>query len=145
LTTGRESRASSPLSELIVKRGGDIILATPCTEGISGTAEHVESIAAMAGLPSKLMRHEAHKLGIADLAGVNTAVVAARINELAWVSVFSEGLTDRDLQILGHERALSVQKGLERALERQGPGPGAKVIVITHGGETCPVLAGKAD
>ncbi len=125
-------------AELIVRRGGDILLATPCPEGIS-TPEHAEAMAALAGIPSKRMRHEAQRLGIEDLAGVNTAVVAARINELAWVAVYSHGLTDEHLRILGHERADSLQEGLQRAFERQGRDAG--VLVITHGGETCPVLA----
>lgn len=130
-------------AELIVKRGGDIILATPCPERIAGTPEHAATMTALAGLPSKLMRLEAEKRGLTDLAGVNTAVVAQRINELAWVSVYSDGLTDDDLRVLGHERATSIEEGLKRAFERQGPR--AKVIVITHGGETCPVLASKLD
>jgi len=90
-------------------------------------------------LPSRLMRHEARRRGIRDLAGINTAVVAARINELAWVSVYSHGLSDRDLAVLGHERAASLQEGLQQALVRQCPQAG--VIVITHGGETYPLLA----
>lgn len=126
-------------AELVVKRGGDIILATPCRERIAGTPEHVHSMTALAGLPSKRIRHEAERRGIRDLAGVNTAVVAARINELAWVSVYSDGLTDEDLRVLGHERATSIDDGLRHAFARQGPQ--AKVLVITHGGETCPVLA----
>ncbi len=129
-------------AELIVKRGGDVILATPCPERISANAEHAETMAALAGLPSRCMRHEAQRRGLADLAGVNTAVVAARINELAWVSVYSGGLTDDDLRVLGHERAPSIEEGLSRAFARQGPQ--AQVIVITHGGETCPALASAA-
>ncbi len=128
-------------AELIVKRGGDIILATPCPERIAGQVEHAESMAALAGVPSKRMRQEAQRRGITDLAGVNTAVVAARVNELAWVSVYSEGLTDEDLRVLGHERATSIQQGLQRAFERQGAG--ARVVVITHGGDLCPVLVGR--
>ena len=128
-------------AELIVKRGGDVILATPCPEGIAGNPEHVRSMAALAGLPSKAMRHEAARRGIKDLAGVNSAVVAARINELAWVSVYSHGLTDEHLRILGHERATTIEEGLQRAFARQGPQ--ARVLVITHGGDICPVLASK--
>jgi nickel-dependent lactate racemase len=127
-------------AELIVKRGGDIILATPCPEGIAGTAEHAETMTALAGVPSKEMRHVAEQRGLSDLAGVNTAVVAARVNELAWVSVYSHGLSDRDLRVLGHTRVQSIQEGLERAFKRQGAK--AQVLVITHGGELCPVLAG---
>jgi len=126
-------------AELIVKRGGDIILATPCSEGIASTKEHEETMIALAGMPSREMRLRAQEMGLTDLAGVNTAVVAARINELARVSVYSTGLTDDQLRALGHARARTVQEGVDRALRRQGPY--ANVVVITHGGETCPVLA----
>ena len=125
-------------AELIVKRGGDVVLATPCPEGIAGTKEHEETMVALAGIPSRDMRLKAQQLGLADLAGVNTAVVAARVNELAWVSVYSTGLTDDQLRVLGHHRIQSLQEGIDLALRRQGPD--ANVLVITHGGETCPVL-----
>jgi len=69
-----------------------------------------------------------------DLTGLNTAVVAARINELAWVSVYSDGLSDDQLRVLGHARTTTVQEGLHRALRRQGPG--ARVVIITQRG-TC--------
>jgi len=126
-------------AELIVKRGGDIILATPCPEGIAGTKVHEDTMIALAGVPSREMRHKAQEMGLHDLAGVNTAVVAARINELARVSVYSTGLTDDQLRALGHARVRTVQEGVDLALRRQGPN--ANVVVITHGGETCPLLA----
>jgi len=125
-------------AELVIKRGGDIILATPCWEGISTNPHHLEAMRAMKGVPSKLIRHEGKRRGITDLAGLNTATVAARINELAFVQVFSDGLCDDDLAVLGHERATSIQEALAKAFERQGPH--AKVLVITHGGDVCPVL-----
>jgi nickel-dependent lactate racemase len=125
-------------AELVVRRGGDIILATPCPEGIAGTKEHERTIAALAGIPSREMRMRAKQLGLADLAGVNTAVVAARINELAWVGVYTL-MTDAQLRVLGHTRAHTVQEGLDDALARQGPD--AKVLVITHGGDICPMLS----
>ena len=127
-------------AELIVKRGGDIILATPCPEGISATREHAEGMAAVAGVPSRDIRHVGARLGITDLAALNTATVAARVNELAYVSVYSRCLSDEDLRVLGHARAESLEAGLQRAFARQGPD--AQVIVITHGGETYPALAG---
>jgi nickel-dependent lactate racemase len=125
-------------AECIVKRGGDIVLATPCPEGISGTEQHALTISSLAGIPSKETRLRALEMGLHDLSGVNVSVVAARVNELAWVSVYSTGLNDEQLRVLGHRRAGTVQEGLDRALTRQGPD--ANVVVITHGGETCPVL-----
>lgn len=125
-------------AELIAKRGGDIVLATPCPEGIAGNKEHEKTMAALAGIPSKEMRLRAREMGLSDLAGVNTAVVAARVNELAWVSLYT-CMSDDQLRALGHARARTVQEGVDRALARQGPD--AKVLVITHGGDTAPVLA----
>jgi nickel-dependent lactate racemase len=125
-------------AELIVKRGGDIVLASPCHEGIAGEAQHERTIAALAGIPSREMRLRAREMGLSDLAGVNTAVVAARINELAWVSVYT-CMSDAQLAVLGHSRASTVQEGLDRALARQGQD--AKVLVITHGGDICPSLS----
>jgi nickel-dependent lactate racemase len=125
-------------AELIVKRGGDIVLASPCQEGIAGEAQHERTIAALAGIPSREMRLRAGEMGLSDLAGVNTAVVAARINELAWVSVYT-CMSDAQLAVLGHSRASTVQEGLDRALARQGQD--AKVLVITHGGDICPSLS----
>ncbi len=124
-------------SENIVKRGGDVILATPCPERIA-IAEHTETLRALKGLPSRVGRHETERRRIRDLAGVNVAVALARMHELAWVSIYSEGLTDEDLDILGCARAVSVQSALDLAFKRQGPD--AQVVAITHGGELCPVV-----
>jgi len=125
-------------AELIVKRGGDIVLASPCPEGIAGEVQHESTIAALAGMPSREMRLRAREMGLTDLAGVNTAVVAARINELAWVSVCT-CMSDAHLAVLGHTRARTVQEGLNKALVRQGAD--ARVLVITHGGDICPTLS----
>ena len=125
-------------AEPVIKRGGDIILATPCWEGISSNVHHLEAMRAMTGVPSRQIRHEGRAQGIDDLAGLNTATVAARINELAFVQVVSDGLSDADLDVLGHQRAPSVQAALDVAFQRQGPA--AKVLVITHGGDISPLL-----
>ncbi len=125
-------------AELVVKRGGDIILASPCREGISTNPHHLEAMRLARGLPSKAIRHEALRRGFTDWTGLNTAVVAARVNELAYVQMVSSGLCDEELAILGHARAESIEAGLARAFGRQGED--AKVLVITHGGDLCPVL-----
>jgi lactate racemase len=126
--------------EPVIKRGGDIIMASPCPERIA-VHEHTETVRRLKGLASRVARHEAARRGMSDLAGVNVSVFMARLNELAWVSIYSEGLTDEDLDMLGCARAHSMQQAVDAALERQGPA--AQVAVITHGGETCPVLRTK--
>jgi len=60
------------------------------------------------------------------------------MNELANISIYSDCLTDDDLDTLGVTRAVTIQSALDAALQRQGPD--AQVLVISQGGELCPVL-----
>jgi nickel-dependent lactate racemase len=123
--------------EPVIKRGGDIIMATPCPERIA-IHEHTATMRALKGLSSRAARHEAVRRGVKDLTAVNVVVWLGRLNELAWVSLYSDGLTDDDLDVLGFARAHSIQSALDIAFKRQGPD--AQVLVVTHGGELCPVL-----
>jgi len=126
-------------SERIVKRGGDIILVTPCPERLSSQPEHVEALAASRDIPSRMLYHEARRHGLEDYAALCVSDISARCRELAWVTVVSDGLTAEDVSILGLDRASSVEEALDRALARQGDD--ASILVLTHGGETVPVLA----
>jgi nickel-dependent lactate racemase len=126
-------------SERIVKRGGDVILVTPCPEGLSSQQDHVMTMEALEGIPSRCLYHEAIQRDLHDYAALTVSGIAACVRELAWVTVVSDGLTDHELEVLGFERAETVQQALEKALERQGPE--ASIAVLTHGGETVPILA----
>jgi nickel-dependent lactate racemase len=125
-------------AERIVKRGGDIILLTPCPEGLSSEREHVTMLEAMAGIPSRDQFHEARRRGLEDYAALCVSDIAARCHELAWVTVVSDGLTEDQVQVLGLGRAPDLVTALERAYVRQGSQ--ASIAVITHGGETVPTI-----
>jgi nickel-dependent lactate racemase len=125
-------------AERIVKRGGDIILLTPCPEGLSSQREHVSTLEALQGIPSRSLFHEARRQGVDDYAALTVSNIAACCRELAWVTVVSHGLTEDDISVLGLERADSVDEALDRALKRQGDG--ASIVFLTHGGETLPVV-----
>jgi nickel-dependent lactate racemase len=125
-------------AEKIVKRGGDIILLTPCPEGLSSQREHVATLEALANLPSRRLYHEARRQGIHDYAALTVSNIAACCRELAWVTVVSDGLTKDEIGVLGLDSAASVEEALERALKRQGDE--ASIVILTHGGETLPVL-----
>ena len=125
-------------AERIVKRGGDIILLTPCPEGLSSQREHVLTMQSLAGLPSRRLFHEARQRGIHDYAALAVSDIAARCRELAWVTVVSDGLSEDEVGVLGLERAESVEEALDRALKRQGDE--ATITVLTHGGETLPIV-----
>jgi nickel-dependent lactate racemase len=129
-------------AERIVKRGGSIILVTPCPEGISSQREHVEAIAALHGLPSRELYHASLRLGVGDYAALALSDACARCSELAWVTVVSKGLTTEQVEILGLEPAESVEAALAQAFRRQGPE--ARIVVLTHGGESLPVIGATA-
>lgn len=126
-------------AERIVKRGGDIILVTPCPEGISSQREHAEAIATLRGLPSRELYHAALRLDVEDYAALALSDACARCSELAWVTVVSGGLTKEHLNILGLESAQDIGAALDKAFERQGRD--ASIVVLTHGGESLPVIA----
>jgi nickel-dependent lactate racemase len=125
-------------AERVVKRGGDIILVTPCPERLSSQEEHAAALAALAGIPSRSLFHEARQRGVDDYAALCVSDIAARSRELAWVSVVSDGLTESDVGILGLARANSIEDALSVALARQGQEAG--IVVLTHGGEILPVV-----
>jgi nickel-dependent lactate racemase len=125
-------------AERVVKRGGDIILVTPCPEGISSQREHVGAIAALRGLPSRELYHASLQQGLEDYAALALSDTCARCTELARVTVVSNGLTREEVDILGLESAETVEAALARAFRHQGPG--ASIVVLTHGGESLPVI-----
>lgn len=127
-------------AERIVKRGGDIVLLTPCPEGLSSQREHASTMEALEGIPSRCLFHEAQRRGLDDYAALTVSDIAARCRELAWVTVVSEYLAEDDVAVLGLDYAGSVEEALERALKRQGDE--ASILVLTHGGETLPVVGG---
>jgi len=126
-------------AERLVKRGGDVILVTPCPEGISSQSEHVEAIAALSGMPSRELYHASVRLGIEDYAALALSDTCARCSELAWITVVSDGLTREHVQMLGLESNKTVERALAKAFRRQGRD--ASIVVLTHGGESLPVIA----
>lgn len=127
-------------AERVVKRGGDIILLTPCPEALSSQAEHVSTMEALAGIPSRSLFHETQRQGLDDYAALCVSDICARCTELAWVTVVSDGLAEDELAVVGLDGADSVEKALETALKRQGEE--ASIVVLTHGGEMLPVVGG---
>jgi predicted MPP superfamily phosphohydrolase len=84
--------------------------------------------------------HEARRQSLDDYAALTVSNIAACCRELAWVTVVSDGLSEDEISVLGLDRADSGEVALEKALKRQGDD--ASIIVLTHGGETLPVVGG---
>ena len=56
------------------------------------------------------------------------------------MTVVSECLTEDEVAVLALDYAENVEEALERARKRQGDE--ANILVLTHGGETLPVVGG---
>jgi len=100
-----------------VKKGGTIILVTPCPERISP----MHSIFAHHATKSyKQILEEVDKKTIKDLPAAGALLMHAQIREHANIICYSTGLTDEDTRSLGFERASSVEEALEMAMRRHG-------------------------
>ena len=126
-------------AELMVRRGGEIILLSSCREGVCRNEEHMRTLESLEGIPCRALLREAQRLGLTDYAALAVAGVAARCNELAWVTVVSECLTEDQAALMGHQHASAVEEALGAAFERQGRD--ARVSVLTHGGDIFPLVA----
>jgi nickel-dependent lactate racemase len=125
-------------AELLVKRGGEIILVSSCPEGLCDNEEHLFTLQSLAGVPGRELLREARRQGLTDYAALAVVGVAARCNELARVTVVSGHLSEDEVALMGHGHAASVDEALEDALGRQGAD--ATISVITHGGDIVPAL-----
>ena len=120
-----------------VRRGGELILLTPCSEGISSEPHHRHVVGRYAGLESKKILRCARADGEWDLASANTALHMALIRETADITVVSDGLTAEDCLTMGFAHADDLQSAVDEALARCGNH--AKVTVMTHGSKVVPV------
>ncbi|GHV46691.1 hypothetical protein FACS1894204_08820 [Synergistales bacterium] len=121
-------------AQKIVKKGGVIIIATPCPEGISPV--HTD-LADYAGCSSKALI-EGFKSGeLKDGVGASLATAWAIAREKADIITFSPGITKEDKEKLGHTHAPSIVWAIEEAFRRQGEN--ARVTVLPHSPDTLPL------
>ncbi len=121
---------------LAVRKGGALILVTPCVEGFSAThgelSRHgyppVEEIKRMV---------EQGTVGSKAVA-VHMVQVSKVARERATVIVVTRGISPADLRRAGMEHAATPQEGLQKALELAGPG--AKVAVLQGAAQMIPLI-----
>ena len=115
-----------------VRKGGTIILATPCPERISP----MHSFGSYATMDYAQVSEAVSKNEIADLPVAGALLMHAQIREHAHVICYSTGLREEDTRLLGFERAASIEEALKLALKRHGEN--ARVGVLECG-EVVPV------
>lgn len=124
----------------MTRPGGDLIVVSPCTEGV-GPYTNMPSL--MARDRYDLERRIRSGDIAADITGVMAALAVRlnRIGERVRISMVTDGLSRDVAREMGYVHHDSVESALADALARQGPQ--APVSVMTHGGYTYPIVSGE--
>jgi len=122
-------------ADLATKPAGGIIELAPCPEGISAT--HPRWIQYLQHTTKEL--REMYKAGeVEDLVALGLALNVTYVREKHPVCLVSDGVSDRDAVKMGFSKFNTVEEALQFLSRRYGSG--SSINVLTHGGETYPVL-----
>ena len=108
-------------SDLAVKAGGIVIVATPCHEGVAQT--HCNMLD-MTPYGSRRLREMVSAKELADEVGAALAIAWAQVKEREEVWIVSDGICPDEAAKLGFRHFNSVQEALDAALAQKGPPPG---------------------
>ncbi len=122
-------------SDLAVKAGGIIILATPCPEGVSVMHADILEITgySMRELQDKVARKEVH-----DEVAASLAIGWAQVKEREAVYMVSDGVCAEDAKKLGFKPFASVGEALAEAIRQKGTD--ARITVLTHAPDMLPII-----
>lgn len=122
-------------SDLAVKAGGTVIIATPCYEGIAVTHSDMTDIT---GKSAEDIRKMVENKEVPDEVAAALAIAWAQVKERETVYIVSDGIKDEEAQKLGFVPFSSVHQALEAAFERHGKN--ARVTVLTHAPDMLPII-----
>lgn len=121
-----------------VKKGGYIIFAAPCYEGMEHNHPKLRDWAKLAYDEAKrtaeLISLEDDK---EDLVAADIAMANARVRERAEILIITEGLTEEDITTLGYKRYGNLQEAVDFALRQI---PKGTIGVLARGGDCLPYL-----
>ncbi len=120
-------------SDLAVKAGGIVIVATPCHEGVAQT--HCNMLD-MTPYGSRRLREMVSAKELADEVGAALAIAWAQVKEREEVWIVSDGIRPDEAAKLGFRHFASVQGALDAALAQKGSA--ARVTVLTHAPDMLP-------
>lgn len=122
-------------ADLATKPGGTIIELTPCPEGVS----------VMHPMWIEYLQHsfedlkELYEAGdVEDFVALGVALNVVYVRERHPIYMISDGITDKEAEKMGFRKFKDVNEALEDA--SQGYGLKAKINILTHGGETYPII-----
>ena len=121
-------------ADLATKVGGTILELTPCPEGLSVIHEKWLDYLQHDTDELKAM----YKAGeIEDLVALGLALNVTHVRERHPICIVSDGITEKDAQKLKFQKFGNVTEALEVMNRRE---PASRINVLTHGGETYPVI-----
>ena len=122
-------------AELVARRGGTIVIVTPCPEGVAVTHPDMVHFAGqpMAAIDAAIRAGEIH-----DLTAGALALAWANTRRRADVCLVSDGIDDADARALGFAPYHDVQSAVDAAIARHGPR--ARVAVLPRAPDTLPIL-----
>ncbi len=122
-------------ADLVARDGATAILVAPCCEGVGPHPRYLEYQTAAS---AEALLEQAHLMPAQEQLPLAVAAASLRIIRRLNVMVVSEGLDPDDLRRAGMTSSPTPQEALNAALGHHGPA--VDVTVITHGGETVPVI-----
>ena len=125
-------------SDLAVKAGGIIIVATPCDEGVAMTHKDILEVTQKDACS---IREMVSCKQMRDEVAAALAIAWAQVKEREAVYIVSSGICLEDAEKLGFRYFNSVQDALDAALNEKGPE--ARITVLTHAPDMLPVIAPK--
>lgn len=120
---------------LMVRPGGTVILAAPCTEGIS--PEH-PILLELGDCPAREVYERAVRGEFRDPIGVTAHIKIGVMREMAKVILVSQGVSREDTERMGLQYAADLDNAIGMALDRHGEV--ARIGVITHGADIAPII-----
>lgn len=120
-----------------VKKGGTIIFASPCPEGLEHNHPRLrEWLALPLDETLKRLRALSPEDTEADIVSAVLAVCNCRARNRARIVYVGEGLTEKDLDVLQYVQRATVQEALDEALRMK---PDATIGILPKGGIVLPV------
>jgi len=122
-------------ADLATKKNGGIVLLTPCPEGFTKT--HSKWTEYLGYSSNELKRMGANPREIEDPTALGIALIVATIRERHPTCVVSSGIRQNEFEKIGMRSASGIEEALNYFYDRY---PDAKVNVLTHGGDTYPLI-----
>lgn len=122
-------------SDLAVKAGGIIILATPCPEGVS--VMHAD-ILEITGYSMRELQHMVTRKEVHDEVAASLAIGWAQVKERETVYMVSDGVCATDAEKLGFKPFANIDEAIAEAMKQKGAD--ARITVLTHAPDMLPII-----